>query len=56
MCTFSVVVKMTPIGTRISIVSLESDALPAGPFPAGTLIVLYILQCIYTCIALTLYF
>ena len=30
---------MAPIGTRNPIVSLESGALPACPFPAGTLIV-----------------
>ena len=30
---------MAPIGTRTLIVSLESGALPACPFPAGTLII-----------------
>ena len=51
--------KMAPIGTRIEIVSLESGALPACLFPAGTLITysyMYVVQCahIYLCIALTL--
>ena len=32
-------VKIAPIGTRTRIVSLKSGALPACPFPAGTLIV-----------------
>ena len=32
-------VKIAPIGTRTRIVSFESGALPASPFPAGTLIV-----------------
>ena len=32
-------VKIAPIGTRTRIISLESGALPACPFPAGTLIV-----------------
>ena len=30
---------MAPIGTRTQIVFLESGALPACPFPAGTLII-----------------
>ena len=43
---------MTPIGTRTRNVSLESGALRACPFPPGHL--LYVVQCIYLCIALTL--
>ena len=42
---------MAPKGLELEIVSLESGALLACPFPAGTL--LYVVQCIYLCIELT---
>ena len=55
----TIVVKIAPIGTRTRIVILESGALPACPFPAGTLIICcataqHIIVPYILCVALTL--